>query len=258
MKGRQFCALITLSLLDLYRRKDLVVLLMLSLVLLVPLAMMQPFGTSGASRYMNEIAMLLIWIFSLVISLGVSSRLFPPEFESRTIYPMLAKPVGRGVLLFGKYLGALVAAVSALALFYLLYALLSGVREGVWFSPIMIQAFVLHIGLVVVLCAMGLLGSLVMTASANMTICSVIVVSMLIYGRKLPDLIASTSVPMNGVVALFHAIGPHVEFFDMRQRMVHSWGMVPWSVCGLVLLYALCYAGVCLLLAAIALKRKKI
>lgn len=258
MRGRQFRALIQLSLLDLYRRKDLIVLLMLSLVLLVPLAMMQPFGIAGASRYMNEIAMVLIWIFSIVISFSVASRLFPPEFESRTIYPMLAKPVGRGVLLLGKYWGALVASLSALAIFYLLYALLSGLREGVWFPPIMIQAFLLHSGLVVVLCAMSLLGSLVMTASANMTICSVIVVSMLLYGRKLPDLIASTSAPLNGVVALFHAIGPHVEFFDLRQRMIHSWGMMPWSLCALVLLYALCYAGICLLLAAFALQRKKI
>ncbi len=258
MKGKQFRALVILSLLDLYRRKDLVVLLLLSLVLMVPLALMQPFGVKGASRYMNEIAMLLIWIFSIVISLGVSSRLFPPEFESRTIYPMLAKPVSHGVLLFGKYLGALVASLSTLALFYLLYALLSGFHEGVWFPPIMGQAFLLHIGFVVMLCALGLLGSLVMTSSASMTICGVVVASMLLYGRKLPDLIATMPAPLKWVVALFHAIGPHVEFFDMRQRMVHSWGMVSWRVCGLVFLYALCYAGGCLLLARFAFKRKKL
>lgn len=258
MMGKQFRALIKLSLLELYRRKDLVVVLLLSFVLMVPLALLQPFGVKGASRYMNEIAMLLIWIFSIVISLGVSSRLFAPEFESRTIYPMLAKPVGHGVLLFGKYLGALVASISTLILFYLLYALLSGLHDGVWFPPIMIQAFFLHVGFVVMLCALGLLGSLVMTPSASMTICGVVVASMLLYGRKLPDLIATTPAPLKWVVALFHAIGPHFEFFDMRQRMVHGWGMVSWRVCGLVLLYALCYAGICLLLARLAFKRKKL
>lgn len=255
---RQFNALIKLSLLDLYRRKDLFVLLMLSLVLVVPLAMIRPFGVDGASRYMNEIAMLLIWIFSIVISLGVSSRLFPPEFESRTLYPLLAKPVGRGVLLFGKYLGALVTSISALAIFYLLYALLAGMRQGVWFPPIMIQAFLLHVGFVVVLTAIGLLGSLLMTSAANMTICGVLVASMLLYGRKLPELIASTDAPLNGVVAVFHAVGPHLEFFDMRQRMVHGWSGVPWTVLGIVMLYALCYAGFCLFLAGAALRRKKI
>ena len=255
---RQFKSLITLSLLDLYRRKDLLVLLMLTLVLLVPLAMIEPFGVDGGNRYLNEIAMLLIWMFSIVISLGVSSRLFPPEFESRTIYPLLAKPVSRGVLLVGKYLGALVTSISALAIFYLLYALLAATGRGAWFPPILIQAFLLHVGFIVVITAIGLLGSLLMTPSANMTICGVLVASMLLYGRNLPGLITSTAAPLNGVVAVFHAVGPHLEFFDMRQRMVHEWSMVPWTVLGIVMLYALCYAGACLFLAGAVLRRKKI
>ena len=33
-----------------------------------------------------------------------SDSLFQPEFESRTIYPLLAKPISRGRLLVGKYI----------------------------------------------------------------------------------------------------------------------------------------------------------
>lgn len=255
---RQFNALIRLSLLDLYRRKDLFVLVVLGLVLLVPLALIQPYGVKGGSRYMNEIAMLLIWIFSIVISLGASSRLFPPEFESRTIYPLLAKPVGRGVLLFGKYLGALVTSLSALMIFYMLYALLTGLRQDVWFPPIMLQAFILHVGFVVVVTAVGLLGSLVMTPSANLTVSGITLAAMLLFGLKMPALIAAQPVPLKWGVALAHAIGPHAEFFDLRQRMVHGWPMISWGVCGLVMLYALCYAAACLWLAGAALRHKKI
>lgn len=255
---RQFKALIVLSLLDLYRRKDLLVLLVLSLVLLVPLALIKPFGVAGASRYMNEIAMLLIWIFSLVISLGVSSRLFPPEFESRTIYPMFAKPVSRGVLLFGKYLGALVASLSALALFYLLYALISGFRQGVWFPPMFFQAFLLHVGFVVLVTAFGLLGSLVVTPSANLTLSGLAIVCMLLFGQRLPAIIATQPAPINWVLSAVYALGPHVEFFDLRRRLIHDWEMIPWFVCGLVLIYAICYAAVCLWLAGLALRHKKI
>lgn len=258
MIRRQLAALARLSLLDLYRRKDLAVLLILAGAILVPLAFAKPFGVEGASRYLAEVAMAMIWLFSLIVALGVSARLFPPEFETRTIYPLLAKPVGRGVLLLGKYLGALAASLSALTLFYALYGAMTGLRQGVWFPPILLQAFVMHAGLIVLVAAIGLLGSLLVTPSANLTLAGIALAAMFGFGRRLPDLAAAQPGPLKALVWLVHAIGPHAEFFDMRQRLVHDWPMIPWSVCALVWAYAIAYAAGCLLLAAWALRRRKL
>jgi len=255
---RQLSALAGLSVLELYRRKDLIVVLVFSLVILLPLAFFTPFGVSGASRYMNELALLLVWLFSAVIGLGVSSRLFPPEFESRTLYPLLAKPVGRGPLLVGKYLGALAASVSALAVFYVAYGLLVGIRQGVWFPAIFFQAFVLHTGFMVVVTALGLLGSLVLTPAANLTMCGLLVAGMLLFGQRLPALIAAQPAPGKWVLAAIHWVGPHLEFFDLRQRVIHDWPRVSWGVCVAVSAYALCYAAACLTLAGCVFRRKKI
>ena len=106
---RQVRSLVKLSFLELWRRNDVFALALFALALMVPLSMASPFGASGASRYLDEAALLLIWGFSIFIALGTGSRLFPPEFESRTIYPLLAKPISRGALLFGKYMGAVLA-----------------------------------------------------------------------------------------------------------------------------------------------------
>ena len=258
MIGRQLAALVRLSLVDLYRRKDLAVLLILAVAVMAPLAMVKPFGVEGANRYLNEVAMVMIWLFSLIVALGVSARLFPVEFESRTIYPLLAKPVGRGTLLLGKYLGALAAAISALAVFYALYGLMAGLRQGVWFPPMLLQAFVLHAGLLTLVVAIGLLGSLLVTPGANLTLSGIVLGAMLLFGRRLPDLAAAQPAPLKGVVWFVHAVGPHAEFFDMRQRLVHDWPMLPWGVCALVWAYALAYAAACLLLAAAALRRRKL
>ncbi len=258
MIRRQLAALARLSLLDLYRRKDLAVLLILAGAILVPLAFAKPFGVEGASRYLAEVAMAMIWLFSLIVALGVSARLFPPEFETRTIYPLLAKPVGRGVLLLGKYLGALAASLSALTLFYALYGAMTGLRQGAWFPPILLQAFVMHAGLIVLVAAIGLLGSLLVTPSANLTLAGIALAAMFGFGRRLPDLAAAQPGPLKALVWLVHAIGPHAEFFDMRQRLVHNWPMIPWSVCALVWAYAIAYAAGCLLLAAWALRRRKL
>ena len=254
---RQLTALARLSVLELYRRKDLIVVFVLAAVILLPLAFFDPFGVAGASRYINELALLLVWLFSLVIGLGVSARLFPPEFESRTIYPMLAKPVGRGTILFGKYLGALAASFSALAVFYLAYGLLTGVRQGVWFPPILAQAFVLHAGFLTVVTAMGLLGSLVLTPAANLTMCGLLTAGMLSFGQRLPALAAAQPVPGKWVLQAIHWAGPHLEFFDLRQRLVHEWPPVGWGVCAAVSAYAVCYAAACLALAGWALRKKR-
>lgn len=258
MIRRQLAALVRLSLIDLYRRKDLAVLLILAAAVMVPLAMIRPFGVGGANRYVNEVAMAMIWLFSLIVALGVSARLFPAEFEARTIYPLLAKPVDRGTLLLGKYLGALAAAMSSLAVFYVLYGLMTGLRQGAWFPPMLLQAFVMHAGLLTMVVAIGLLGSLLMTPGANLTLAGIVLAVMLLFGRRLPELAATQSAPLKAIVLLVHAIGPHAEFFDVRQRLVHDWPLIPWSVCALVWAYALAYAAACLFLASAALRRRKL
>jgi len=254
---RQLWALSVLSVLELYRRKDLIVVFVLASVILLPLAFFAPFGVSGAGRYMNEVALLLVWLFSAVIGLGVSARLFPPEFESRTVFPLLAKPVGRGTVLAGKYLGALAASLSALAVFYLAYGVLAGVRQGVWFGVVLWQAFLLHAGFIVVLTALGLLGSLVLTASANLTFCGLLTVGMLAFGQRLPALAQAQPAPGRWVLGVIQWVAPHLEFFDLRQRLVHDWPPVGWGVCLMVLAYGMAYAGVCLALAAWVLRRRR-
>ncbi|MDD4101455.1 MAG: ABC transporter permease subunit [Kiritimatiellae bacterium] len=253
----QISALSKLAVLDLYRRKDLAVVFVLGGVILAPLLFFTPFGVSTASRYTNELALLLVWLFSAVIGLGVSARLFPPEFESRTIYPLLSKPVSRGTVLAGKYLGALAASLSALAVFYAAYGLLAGVRQGVWFPLIFWQALFLHAAFMVVVTALSLLGSLTLTASANLTMCGLLTVGMLVFGQRLPELATAQPVPGKWVLYAIHWIAPHLEFFDLRQRLVHEWPPIGWGVCVAVWLYALCYAAACLALASVVLRRKK-
>lgn len=55
-----------------------------------------------------------------------------------------------------------------------------------------------------------------------------------------------------------YAIAPHVEFFDMRQRVIHGWGGVDAGVMLSALAYAVAYVAVLLVLAAWTLKRKRL
>ena len=255
---RQIVALVRLSFLELWRRNDVFGLLILALALMVPLSLATPFGATGATRYLDEVALLLIWGFSLFIALGAGSRLFPPEFDSRTIYPLLAKPISRGRLLFGKYLGAVAASGSAMTLFYLIFAVSVGLRGGAWFSSDLLQAFILHLGFVSLTVALALFGSLLVTASANLTLCGILSVAMFFFGRNLPQYAEGVAAPASWLVKIAYAIAPHVEFFDMRQRVIHGWGGIDAGVMLAILGYAVFYVAVLLTLSAGVLRRKRL
>ena len=255
---RQVKALVKLSLLELWRRNDIVALVVLAIALLVPLSSAKPFGAAGATRYMDEVALLLIWAYSVFISLGAGARLFPGEFASRTIYPLLAKPVSRGALVLGKYLGAVVASWSALTFFYLLYALASGCRTGVWLPGELLQAFVLHAAFCALAVATALLGSLLLTNSANLTLSAGLLVSMFFFGRRLPEYADGLATPLAWLVKGAYVVAPHVEFFDLRQRVLHGWGGIEPLVLVAALAYGLCYSAALVALARWALGRKKL
>lgn len=255
---RRMRALVKLSLLELWRRNDLFVLLVLALVLLVPLSLARPFGVAGATRSFDEAALLLIWAFSLFIGLGTGGRLFAAEFANRTIYPLLAKPVSRGEILLGKYCGAVTASWSALAVFYLLFAASSLLRGGDGLSLCLLQAFVLHAAFVAVVVAAAVMGSFLATPSASATLFAILFPAMFFFGRRLPDYAANAAGPTGGVVWLCYALAPHAEFFDMRQRVIHGWGCVDGAVFGAVLVYAVVYAALLLLAARFILNRKRL
>ena len=258
--ARQMKTLVKLSLLELWRRNDVWGLLIFAVVLMVPLALMTPFGAAGANRYAEEVALLLIWGFSLFISLGTGARLFPPEFESRTVFPLLSKPIPRSRVLIGKYVGAVTASLSALALFYLLFALATSFKAGVLLHlpADFCQAFVLHVGFVLLATALSLCGSLLVTPSANLSICALVLIGMFFCGRELPEQTAVASGALKGLMKTLYWVFPHVELFDMRQRVIHGWGAVSWSVVALALGYALAYAGALLAVASLLLKRKRV
>ena len=251
-------ALIRLSLFDLYRRKDLVIVAMLTLVVLVPMSFATPFGVKGASRYLNEIALLLIWIFTLVISMTRTARIIPIEIESRTIYPLLAKPASRTLILFGRYAGVLIASLSVLLLFYGLYAIINALKSAMFPWEVWAQALLLHAGFIILATSLALLGSLFFHSDANLSISGILIVGMLPYGQQLPMIAAEQPLPLRVLLNVVYWIAPHSEFFDMRTRLVHHWPSISWLICCFAFFYAVAYSSICFGIAALIFNRKKI
>src|SRR2546423_583119 len=226
---------------ELCRRKDFYVLFILTALITLTLGSVNFFGEDKIARYMKELCLLLIWIAGLVIAITTTARQLPAERENRTIFPLLAKPVTRGHLVLGKFLGCWLACGLALLVFYLFFSVLSAAREHDWAFAAYFQALTLHWFLLGIVVAMTLLGSIVFAApSSNGTIILLVTVGILLLGRHLNKLALQLEEPLQTTVYAVYFSIPHLELFDVRDLIIHNWGTIPW----LVWLGALGYASV--------------
>lgn len=99
---------------ELYRRKDFYVLFVLTAMITLFAASVQFFHDPNIVRYVKDLCMLLIWISALIVTIAMAARQIPAERESRTIFPLLAKPVTRGQIILGKFFGCWLASGIAL------------------------------------------------------------------------------------------------------------------------------------------------
>jgi Cu-processing system permease protein len=244
---------------ELYRRKDFYVLFIVTVLICLVMASVNIFNDAKIARYLKEICLLLVWISSLVIAVTTTARQIPAERENRTLLPLLAKPISRPQLIFGKFFGCWFACGLTLLCFYLFFGALSATREHQWPVLNYLQAGVMHWFLLGIVVALSLLGSLVFAApSSNSTICFVIIGGILFVGRHLDQVATTLREPLRGVVNVLYFTLPHLEFYDLRDLIIHNWPIIAWKYIGLALLYASAYIGVFLTGACLVFRRKPV
>jgi len=135
----------------------------------------------------------------------------------------------------------------------------TGSREQNWPLLNYLQAFLLQWVMLGVVTAMVLLGSIIFSApSANVTICFIVVAGILFLGRHLNVIALHHTGPLRNVIYTIYFLIPHLELFDVRERLVGGWGLVNWPDCALATLYGAAYTGLFLLLTWLAFRRKSL
>jgi ABC-type transport system involved in multi-copper enzyme maturation permease subunit len=244
---------------EMYRRKDFYVLFVLTALITIAAGSVRFFQDPNIVRYMKDLCMLLIWISALLITIATAARQIPAERESRTIFPLLAKPVTRGQVILGKFFGCWLASGLVLVVFYVFFAIVTGSREQSWPVADYFQALILQWIMLGIVTAMTLLGSIVFAApSSTITILFIVVAGILFLGGHLNTVALHNAEPLRSLIYTIYFIIPHLELFDIRERVVNDWGLVSWLDCGLAALYAAAYTGLFLLLTWLAFRRKSL
>lgn len=245
--------------LELVRRKEAYVLLALTVLLGSFLASLSFFNDQKIVRFLKEASLSMIWICSLIICIGLTARQIPSEKESRTLFPLLAKPLARHQLVLGKFLGCWLACGLSLLCFYLFFALLTSSREQsvLWLSYF--QLLVFHWWMLGIISAVTLLGSLIFAApSSNATICFIVTAGILLVGRYLNVVALQMDQPGRGLLYGIYFMIPHLEFYDVRDLIIHRWPLIHWGTWLLALGYGAVYIVIFLAASCWIFKRKPI
>ncbi len=217
---------------ELYRRKDFYVLFVLTALITLAAGMVNFFHDHKIVRYVKDICLLLIWVSALVIAIVTTARQIPAERESRTIFPLLAKPVTRWQVIARE-----------------ISRLLAGHRHGAGgflyflchhhrFAGASLAVAVLFPGR---LAAMGHArhrhrhGA----AAARLFRRAVVHHHDLFHrrrrhfagGRHL-NIALQQPEPMQTIFYTIYFLIPHLEWFDLRDRVVYDWGRVTGWIAG--------------------------
>jgi ABC-type transport system involved in multi-copper enzyme maturation permease subunit len=250
-------AVASLVIKELYRRKDFYVLFILTVIITGAMWVMNFFHDDHIIRFIKEFCLMLIWISSLVIGITTTARQIPSERESRTIFPLLAKPIARWQVLVGKFAGCWLASGVALVVFYIFFGLVSASREHSLPIDSYFQALWLHWQLLGIVIAMTMLGSVgLSTPAANMTFVFVITLGILVMGGFLHQVAQRMAEPAASLLTALYFIIPHLEFFNLSTLITHDWPIAPWLDVFWATLYGLAYMAFFLLAACMIFRRK--
>lgn len=242
--------------LDLLRRKDLYVMAILLLTLLFTLMSLNLYGLGAVVRYLLDTGLLMAWLFSLILVVGLAARQLPQEETRGTIFSLLAKPLTRAELLVGKWGGSWTASVAATLVFYATILGLMAWRGGTCNGVTLAQALLLHaVGLGVV-GAWALALSTRMTQDAAATLSYIICAAGFWVAPAAPQWLAGQKEPAATFLMILYYGLPHLELFDLRQRLVHDWGPIPWPDTIGMMIYGGLWIALLLVLAWWAYRRK--
>jgi len=233
-------------LLEAVRRRELYVIVSVCGALAAAVMGMEFFGLGGLVKFHRELSLKLMGVSTALTAVLLAVRQLPREFESRTVYPLLARPVGRFAFLLGKGLGVSIAAAFCLALFMVIYAVgifrLGGdIGWGLFLQHLYLQ--MLQILLLISAC---FLLSLAFTHDAALVIALLLYAASGLISSASLALYPLTSAAGRAALWLLNYLLPQLALFDLSDKAVHSeiWSPLAAPVMLALTAYGLVYTGV--------------
>jgi Cu-processing system permease protein len=212
-----------------------------------------------AGAFLVGLAMFATLFLGVVLAVFLTIGVVSGDAERGLLQPLVVRPVGRATLLLSRFLGAAVVCVAYVFAVYFTAMAITGVT-GHWWPDRLVWPGVELAGGVLVVIALSLLGSVVLSSTANGIAVFMLFGSGLVAGLlgsighalnshaiKHASTIASWALPFealyqdglrmitenaSGLTGFLLQLGP------FGGAYVHGWGIRVWAACYLVLVLA--------------------
>jgi ABC-type transport system involved in multi-copper enzyme maturation permease subunit len=204
-------------------------------------------------KIIKDLGLAAMDVFGTVIALFVGVQLVGKEIERRSLFPLLAKPLGREEFLAGKAAGlafTLLVNVGVMTLGLYLTLLLTGRA----LDPALLKAaYGIYLGLLLVM-ALALMFS-TLTSSAVASICTFVAVVAGRYSDVIRNMKEVGADVPNGLTQVLYWVLPNFRNFDFKNAVVYALPVPPGTL-ALVTLYAIVYLVVVLTIAMAVFRSK--
>jgi len=251
---RAVSAVAALAILDALRRKDLYVMAILCGLMIAAGRLFTAVGLWGLETVIKDLTFGAVSLCSIMLCILLATRQVPEEISRRTLYPLLARPIGRGEMLLGKFLGTLMMSWAALLLAAGV-ALASLASLHCRLGPVVVQYVVLRAFALAPITALSICMSLYLTPAAAVLVSTLLVLGASTFARA-SSLVGGDAGPV--AASLLRGcdwLMPRMDLFDLGKKAAFDWGPVAGWVIGYLAIYALIYTALPLAAAMARFRR---
>lgn len=242
-------------LIQLLRRKDAYVLLILGALFTAGVLIVSLVGIENPATgtFLLNMGLSLAWIMAHILTLVLMARQIPDEIDNRTLYPLLAKPVDRGVMLVGKWLACTLCGCGIFVCLALL-GYVPAPKMETYHALMLVQAVVAQFFSIGLLAAVTLLLSLVTPRGVSLVLAGLL----FFFGSKVTSFFLARfrESPLEGAIQWFAAYLPDFSKLNLITRYTDGITAMPIGEFLALCLYAVVVTVFSLMMSIFIFKRR--
>ena len=200
----------------------------------------------SVGTFLLNLGLSLSYYAAHILTLLLAAGQLPNEIENRTLYPLLAKPVSRGVVLFGKWAACSLAGCAVFIALGLV-AWIAAPKMEAYDSAMLLQMLAAMPLSIALLAALSILFSLVWSRGVALVLLALIFVA----GNQIARFLARALPPViRGAADWIGGYVPNFSNLNLITRYTDGIGPLANSQLGGLLLYSLIFLSASLALSS--------
>lgn len=245
-----------MSLLENSRKQVFHVLCLLMIMVIAGSTLLSIFTEGVKLKILKDLCTTCILFGGAVLAIALGATGIPNDVESRTIFPIIARPVTRMQYIIGKFLGTILTVAMGVAAMSVVFGALiyTYQRSFDTFLPIVTLFTMLEVA---VIAAVATAISTLATPAMSAILTFIIYVCGTIKIGYFGGMINQSGGVAKAVSCLIYHFLPNLECFNLKTALVHS-DTIPTAYLVQVAVYGLCYVAFMLALASIRFAKREV